>query len=71
MVVLFYNKLPQLGNIFIREMNESDGNSRQNLSQLIIPVKLCMSSKLFFKVSFVYIKLIHIFGYVLMVNSHC
>ena len=38
--------------------------ARQNLSQLpvIIPVDLCMSSKLFYKVSFVYIKLSHIFG---------
>ena len=30
-----------------------------------------MSSKLFFKVSFKYVKLIHIFGNVLMVNSGC
>ena len=28
-----------------------DGISRQNLSQLIIPIELCMSSKLFCKVS--------------------
>ena len=37
----------------------------KNLSQLIIPIELCMSSKLFYKVSFKYCKT----NNVLMVNS--
>ena len=53
-----------LGNIPFHKGNACDSNSRQNLSQLpvIIPVELCMSSKLFYKVSFVFIKLSHIFA---------
>ena len=58
MVVLLCKKLSVLGNIPFHKGNECafHGNSKQDLSQLITPIELCMSSKLFYKVSFTYIK---------------
>ena len=50
----------------------SNGNSRQSFSQLIIPMELCMCLKLFSKQFRSYmLKLIYIFGHVLIVNSRC
>ena len=43
--------------LFIREINKPVMAIRgKNLSQLIIPIELCMSSKLFYEVSFICVK---------------